>query len=342
MKVLILGSDFGTIDLLKEAKRNGDYVIVADYYQTTSTKKLADESVNVSTLDIDAVEQLCKAKDIEAIVMGANDFNVNAGRIVAKRLHLPVYCSNDDAWHLSCNKRLFKNMCKAIGAPIAKDFHVSSQPTRKELDAIQYPVVVKALDQAGNVGFSYCDNEEDLMDAIKKVLSVSDEKDFIVESCLHGPEFVANYVLAEGKAVLNHFCSEHHQPGFPANLYSLINSTTYKLKQYLEEVDGYVVRLFKEAGFSEGVAWVECMLNDDGHFYLLEPGYRFCGEVTFVPYGVISGFNPMRWMLDIAKGAHHRKEELPPPCFRTIGNCKGNQCCCLPSIWMQRRDSLTN
>lgn len=313
MKILVLGSDFGTIDLVNQAHKSGDYVVVADYYEHTSTKRVADEAVNISTLDIDTVTDYCRSNKIEAITFGANDVNISAGRKIAKRLGLPYYCENDYAYDLSCNKRMFKELCKKIGAPIATDYVISATPSDEELENIAFPVVVKAVDLAANVGFSYCNNKHELIEAIAKVKSLSNNSNFIVERCLHGPEFVANYVLADGKAVLNHFCSEHHQPGELANLYSLINTSSYQLKHYLGELDAYVVELFKEAGFTEGVAWVECMLDDDGHFYLLEPGYRFCGEVTYVPYGVLSGFNPIEWMLDIAKGKKHTIEELPEP-----------------------------
>ena len=48
-KLLVLGSDFGTIQVVKEAKKCGLYVIVADLMEDSPTKKNADEAWLIST-----------------------------------------------------------------------------------------------------------------------------------------------------------------------------------------------------------------------------------------------------------------------------------------------------
>jgi len=313
MKILVVGSDYGTVDMVNEAHKCGDYVVVADYYEETLTKSVADESWTVSTLDIDALEDLCRKNGIEAVTFAASDLNVTNGRQLAKRLGLPCYCSSDVAWGVARNKGNFKEICKKIGAPIATDYVVSENLTDEELDKITFPVVVKPVDRSANRGMSYCNDKDELRAAYKVAREISDNPRIIVERRLYGPEFVANYVIADGKAVLNHLSAEHHQPGQKANLYSIINTTSCHLKQYLKELNDYVIKTFELAEFNEGIAWVECMLDQDGHFYLIEPGFRFCGEMTAVPYGHISGFNGIKWMLDIAKGVKHTHDQLPPP-----------------------------
>ena len=101
MKLLIIGSDYGVIDIIKEAHKMGAYVIVADYYETTPAKKLADESWTVSTTDIDKLEELSRKTGVEAVFMGASDFNINNGRQLCKRLGLPIYCESDRAWEVA-------------------------------------------------------------------------------------------------------------------------------------------------------------------------------------------------------------------------------------------------
>ena len=73
-KLLILGSDFVTISVVKEAKKLGIYVIVADLMQNSPTKEEADEAWLISTTDIDLLEQKCKEEKVIAIMFGASDF----------------------------------------------------------------------------------------------------------------------------------------------------------------------------------------------------------------------------------------------------------------------------
>lgn len=310
-KILILGSDYGTLDLVKEAHKMGLYVVVSDTMETSPTKREADEAWLISTTELDILEKKCREEGISAITFGASDFNINNGRQLCKRLGLPVYCESDRAWEVACNKSEFKKICKEVGAPIAKDYYLTDALSREELDKIVYPVVVKPVDKSGNRGMSYCYNEEELIKAYHYARSVSDNSTIVVERMLKGPEFAVNYVMADGEIRLLYFSSEHHQPGQLANLYMVINTTSCHLKQYIEEVSDYVKAAFKKAGCKEGMAWVECMLDQDGHFYLLEMGYRFGGEMTYIPYDRVCGFNAVKWMLEVALGVKHTKEDLP-------------------------------
>lgn len=311
MKLLIIGSDYGVIDIIKEAHKMGAYVIVADYYETTPAKKLADESWTVSTTDIDKLEELSRKTGVEAVFMGASDFNINNGRQLCKRLGLPIYCESDRAWEVACNKSEFKKICIKVGAPVATDYFLTDALSREELVKIQYPVVVKPVDKSGNRGMSYCKNEEELIKAYKYARSVSDNSTIIVERELHGPEFVVHYVIANGEIRLLCMTSEHNQPGELDNLYSVINSTSSHMKQFIDEVSEKVKMVFKEAECREGIAWVETILDTDGRFYLLEMGHRFAGEMTYVPWECVSGFNTIKWMLEITFGKKHTEKDLP-------------------------------
>ena len=56
-KLLILGSDFGTISVVREAHKMGIYVIVADLMETSPTKELADEAWLLSSTDTETLVQ---------------------------------------------------------------------------------------------------------------------------------------------------------------------------------------------------------------------------------------------------------------------------------------------
>lgn len=312
-KLLILGSDYGTIDIAQQAKKRGLYVIATDLMETSPTKAVADQAWTVSTADIDRLEQLCKKNGVTAIITGASDFNIEKSRELCKRLDLPLYCSNDRAWQISTNKRLFKDLCKQLGAPVAQDYHLSDELTEEELNAIAFPVVVKPVDLSGNRGMSYCSNCAELKTAFAKAKEASSNGTIIVERELHGPEFYVNYAIADGEAVLQFFTSEHNEPGLPDNLYSIIITTSYQLKKYLAEVNDKVIEVFKQAGCREGIAWVETILDEDGSFYLLEMGYRHGGDIITAGYKNICGFDTIDWMIDISCGIQHSPCDLPKP-----------------------------
>lgn len=310
-KLLVLGSDYGTVDIVKQAHIMGIYVIVADLMETSPTKSEADEAWLISTTDIDLLAKKCIEEKIDGVITGASDFNIENSRKLCKKLNLPVYCESDKAWDIATNKRAFKDLCIKCGAPVAEDYSLSDELSDEEISKIHFPVVVKPVDKSGNRGMSYCSNRDELVKAYKYARSTSDNATIIVERELHGPEFAVNYVLADGTINLYFFSSEHNQPGELENLYSFIVTTSEHLKLYLSEVNDKVIEVFKEARCRDGVAWVECILDDDGHFYLLEMGYRFGGEVVNVPYSDVSKFDSIKFMIEYALGKKHSAADLP-------------------------------
>ncbi len=310
-KLLILGSDYGTLDTVKEAHKMGLYVIVTDTMETSPAREAADETWNISTTDIDLLADRCKKDGIAGVVYGASDFNIGNGRKLCKKLGLPHYCLDDAAWENACNKHVFKETCKKVGAPVATDYNLSDNLSKEELGKIKYPVVVKPVDKSGNRGMSYCANEEQLIKAYRLAREISDNPNIIVERELHGPEYCVNYVIANGEIRLLYFSSEHNEPGYPHNMYSVINTTSCHLKQYLATVNNKVISVFKQAGCKDGIAWVETILDEDGNFYLLEMGHRYGGEMTYVPYNDVCGFNSIRFMIEIALGKQHTSIDLP-------------------------------
>lgn len=309
-KMLILGSDFGTLQVVKEAHKLGVYVIVADLMETSPTKELADEVWLISTTDIDVLEKKCREEKVTAIMFGASDFNVSNARELCKRLNLPIYCENDYAWKVARDKGEFKRICKKVGAPVAQDYYITDDLSEDDLNSVVYPVVVKPVDKSGNRGMSYCNNVDELKEGYKLARDISD-KAIIVERRLKGQEYNVHYALADGEARLLYFSSTHHEPEQLENLYSFKCTTSEHLKQYVEEVNEKVKEVIREAKCEEGIVWFDCMRDIDGKFYLLEMGYRFGGVMTYVPYEKVSAFNTVKWMTEYALGVKHNIVDLP-------------------------------
>jgi len=322
-KLLILGSDYGTIQVIKEARCLGLYTIVADTMQTSPSKTLADEAWLISTTQIDELEARCRHENVTAVMFGASDFNISNARILCKRLKLPIYCDNDSVWDIVRDKRAFKDICIKVGANVAQDFFLDDQLREQNLCCIRYPVVCKPSDKSGNRGMSYCENEEELIAGYQKAREISDMP-IIVERRLCGQEFNVHYVLADGEARLLYLNATHHQPGQLENLYSFKCTTSSFLKQYIEEMNDAAKAIIQQVGCREGIVWFDCIRDVDGKFYFLEMGYRFGGVMTYAPYEKVSGFNTIRWMLECALGVKHTKEDLPAELDGAMIGCAGS------------------
>ena len=311
-KLLMLGSCKGGKEILDEARRRDIYTIIADNCEIEESRfrVQADERWMVDTSEIDLLERKCRENRVTAVINAISTFNVGVAMELSKRLNLPCYCA-PSAWNYTINKFDFKELCRNNGVPVAQEYTAGNLSTGGVFSNIDYPVVVKAVDQSANRGMSYCYSKEELIPAIKLAQSVSKSDRVIIERMLDGIEYGAHNALADGKASMFAFVSMLSQPGEPGNCYSITTTVANHLDKYLREIDPFFQKALSSGGMREGVAWIEMILDRDGHFYVLEMGYRMSGDMMAIPLKNVTGFDSYQWLLDISMGIQHTEADLP-------------------------------
>lgn len=311
-KLLVLGTTPTSIEMVNLAKAQGVYTVVTDYFEPDKSpaKQVADEYWMISTAEVDTLEKKCREEGITAVISGTSEFNLCRMAELCQRLNLPCWCT-PEIWELVQKKHNFKKLCRQVGVPVATDYYLSDPPTEEELDQIVLPVVVKPVDMHSNIGQTFCYSKEDVVKGCEYARSLSKSQTVITERMLRGTEYEAHYIMADGEASLCIFAAMLSQPGCLESCYAVTTTATNQLQQYLQEVDPYFKKLLKEAGCNDGVAWLETYLDEDGHFYVLEMGYRMSGDQIEVTYQDATGFDSIAWLLDISLGKKHSKSQLP-------------------------------
>ena len=311
-KLLVLGSSNGCNEIVLRAKERKIYTIVTDNLPQTqsSAKLLSDEFWMISTGDIKSISEKCREEGIDGVIAGASDFNVDMQIKICENLGLPCF-ADSKCWHYSKDKADFKSICKKIGAPVPKDYIITNQLSDAELDNIEFPVMVKPVDMSGNRGISYCYCKEDVINAYRYARSVSKNNKIIVERMLHGNEWWAGYVIANGMPRLISLNAMYSQPGNPKNCYTLTTTISDNVKLFIDNFNPKIEDVLKAVGCVDGYAWIQLMLDKDGKFYIIEMGHRLTGEGIFIPFQSFSGFSIIDWLIDCAIGIRHSIEDLP-------------------------------
>lgn len=336
-KLVVLGSN-GNItnrEIIESAKKQGIYTIVTDYFppEKSEVKRLADEYWMISTTDFDALEAKCREVGVSGF-HGGTDFAQDVALEMTSRLGLPCYCDKE-TWHYSRNKADFKKKCKEHGVPVATDYYLSDEPTEEELDAVQFPVIVKPSDRSGNVGFSYCYNKEDLRKAYAFAKSLAENDTVVIEKLLVGREYGAFYAVADGEARLLNFWSMLSEPGMPENCYSISTTVTDNLENYLENVHPQVLSLLKDVGCRDGVVWIEFMADENGQLNALELGHRLSGEMLWMPLTTVTGFDSVAWMVNYAVNGHNDVSKLPQSQQKHL-----KECACGYILWSAKEGNV--
>lgn len=337
-KMLMLGTNNGSIELIEYARSQGIYTVVTDYLEpkVSEAKLKADEYWMISTDDLDMLEKKCRECGINAVICGVSEFNQDMVLRLSNRLNLPCYCS-EDAWHYSRNKADFKALCRKTGVPVPKDYHLTDELTEKQLESVIYPVIVKPVDLCSNRGISYCYNQQELIQAYRYARSLSKDKNIIVERMLDGRDWVAYYALADGEISLLGLYVAYTENGYPRMCYTLNTTVSDKIEEYVKQLDSKIVQTLKLAGCKDGVCWVQLILDKDGRFYAIEMGYRLPGDLFFLPLKNVCHFDSVKWMVDYACGIKHNAIELPKPQRKAFVRCA-----CSYMLWTSRRGKISD
>lgn len=311
-KLLMLGTSYLSCEMVKYAKSLGVYTIVTDPRapQESVAKLVADEYWMINTGEIDVLEKKCREEGVTAVICGISEFCLEACMELCKRLGLPCYCT-PEAWHYSRDKVDFKKLCKEVGAPVAEDYYISEAETDEEIDRVKLPVVVKPIDMSANRGISYCHTREELVKGIKLARSMSKSTKLVVERMLHGEEWYSSYVFSNGEARLQGLCAMYSEPGEAKNSYTITTTISNHVEQYIKEINPSIIEVLKKVGCKEGYAWVQVMLDEDGHFYILEMGYRLDGDMMFIPFTDLTGYDVIKELVHLALGKKTNVSELP-------------------------------
>lgn len=312
-KFLILGTSLVSTEIVQTAKDMGCYVIVTDNLppERSYAKLKADEYWMINTNEIDLLEQKCREENINAVFSGVSEFNLDRVKELAERLNLPC-CIEDEPWKYARNKQLFKEKCREIGIPVVDEYALSDPPRREEIEKIEYPVVVKPVDGAGNKGVSICYNEKEMLAAYRKARTIS-KNNILVEKYITGEESWNNYFVAENEIRCVARYRTFKQPGYPSFVYSIAISAMEDNQEFKDQLDEKCVKLFKSIGCKAGIAWIQFIRDEKGRYYAIEMAKRMNAGETSKLNEEGQGFNPVRWMVDTVLGIEHKASMIPFP-----------------------------
>ena len=313
-KFLMLGTSLGSIEIVETARNMGYYTIVTDNLDLdhSPAKKVADEYWMISTNDLDLLEKKCREEKVNAIFAGISEFNLDRVKALTERLGLPCYIE-DAAWKYARDKSAFKKKCREFGIPVVEEYTVSANPQPDELAAVEYPVVVKPVDGAGNKGLSICNNEEELIEGCRRARENSESGNILIERYVLGEESWHYFFLADG--MIKHIYSGcvFRQTGYPTFLYVLGTFANTEYNEFKEQFDEKCVAFLKNIGCKKGIAWFQFIRDRKGKYYALEMAQRMSADCAGKALKKAIGINNIKWMLDLAFGKKHTAEMIPKP-----------------------------
>lgn len=326
-RLLILGGTAATLDITKNAKALGAYTVVTDNLSGGVAKEIADETADVSTTDIEGLKRLIEERHIDGAFCGPSEFNIR--NLISLCEQTGLRCYTDMAhWDICAEKDTFKKFCEEYGVDCPKSFDVDEKSTNEELEAIEYPVIVKPVDSHSSNGISVCKNAEELRAACRYARSFSKSQRIIVEQYIEngGRLFSARYLIVDGEAypylLIDTYIAD------PIKRKSLISHCVWTPslfgEYYMQNMDCAVRKMLKGMGLKNGTAFFQA-LPYKGRIYFHEMGYRLSGGMLFKFTDPIIGINDMKMMIRFALGGEMCTSEELQKLQSGTGNKLGAQ-----------------
>ena len=297
-KLLILGGTSISRQIVYAAREIGLDVYVTDYLEDSPCKSIADKSFMVSCTDVDAVCQLIKDEGIDGIIMGYADVLLSSYVKICQKAGLPCY-ANLHAIEMTADKDNFKNLCKKFNIPVVDEY------TKEDVEnnIVNYPLIVKPVDNSGARGIYICYNKEDFDIYYHESLKYSPSKHVLIEKFMTGKEATIFYYLHEGEIYLLGV-SDRHMLKFSERLLQLpIGYTFPSVDQdsFIKEENENIKKMFRSLDMKEGMVFMQSF-NENGKYIIYEMGYRLTGSIEQHLMEEKHNFNHLKAIINYAVG----------------------------------------
>lgn len=299
-RLLIIGANPETSQIVKTANELGVFTIVTSFRKDDEAKKYACKVYDVDGMDVDSLSKIVKNEHIDGILVGVADMLVPYYYELCKEVNLPCYATFQ-AINTFCYKDNFKRNCEKYGLKGIKEYTLDQSLKKEEVSRIEFPVMIKPVDNASGTGMTVCYKESELKNAVKKALSCSKNKRFIVEKYMECDDFAVYYTFSNGQCSLS--CAfDRYTDGSQKGLARVNTGSLYPSKhlgEYLEKINPKVKRMIKDMGIKNGVLLMQAFY-EDGDFFFYDPGFRLQGEGCHFLLKAINGYDQRQMLINFA------------------------------------------
>ncbi len=295
-RLLILGGMRFSCEIVNKAREMCIHTIVADYNRIEDSpgKQIADEAVDLSVIDVEAVVSYVKKNAIDGVIVGFNDMLLPYYADICQKCGLPCYGTKEQFETLIAKDR-YKALCRQFGVPTIPEFDVNDEN-------IKFPVLVKPVDNSGSRGISICHNRQELEKAVEMGKAASKNGKVIIERYLDGREVTVFWTFQDGNYYLSALANRHVKHNQGDDVIPLPVGYTFPsvfLPRYRKEVEENCKRMFQHLGLRDGMMFMQCKV-EDGICYVYDLGYRLTGSLEYKILERVCGYNPLEMMIHFA------------------------------------------
>lgn len=309
-RLLILGTQFEFIELVKRAKGRGYYTVVCDGYANGPARAFADAAYTIDVHEIEQIVKLCREERIDHIVTSFSDIMFECMVKIADAAGLPCYL-HEGALKYYRSKEETKRRCRRLGIRVPQ-FRYITDPYDEALADFPWPAVLKPVDSYGSRGLSIVQNPAEVAVHFGEAAQFSENgKCALLETLSQGQELNCMAFVEDGQVYLLSIADRMTAPldaqHIPINYAIRYPSVFFDAVQ--EKVRSIFSRFAQSTGQTEGPMAMQCFW-DGKEIEVCEIAGRLFGfEHEMVT--ITTGLDIEDLLLDMLYDPQRLKETLP-------------------------------
>lgn len=301
MKLMVLGGGGCQQNLIKRAKEEGHYVVVADYLENPPACRFADEHIRVSTFNTPEVLKAAKEMNIDGITTLGTDQPVLTAAVVSKELELNYYADPELSLAVT-NKRVMKELFKNHNIPSCDYRLIGDGFSDEEIEGLSFPAVLKPVDSQGQRGIFLVKSADEARQHIAETLSYSREDKVLLEEYYRSDEITVNGWADGGKAKILSVVDRVTMRG--TNRIGICichNFPSVHLEKHRTEITRITDDIVEAFGIKEGPIYFQYLIGKEG-IKVNEIAMRIGGAYEDITLPIISGIDVASMLMQYAKG----------------------------------------
>ena len=316
-KILILGANTETIELVKTARELNLFVCVCSPCSEDPAKQFADLSIEVDCKDVDVLFEKVKHLDLDGVLVGVADPLIISASKLSKKLGLPEMVS-EKTLNILTNKAEFENKILNFGLAAVEKF----SPNDVKKGKIKFPIVVKPVDANSGKGITICNDFSQFEAGVMKARKASASAKCFVEPLMSGEDISISYTIINGVVFLSAIGDRFKNLGGQHNQ-TVCRGIYYPskvTKEYLERANSAFLDFLQSLQIKNGVFTVGAFF-DGTEFRFYDPGFRLQGEGVDKFILEATSFNQREFLIKAAlglpEGSNKAQENILPSISNT-------------------------
>ena len=283
-RLLILGGGHAEIPLIQAAQALGWYVITTGNDRKGLGHPYADRNVFADFSDKNAMLELARNENVQAICSGCNDFALLSTVYVCEKLGLPGHDSYATSLEIH-HKDKYRALATKLSIPTPRALVIKKGD---DFDAaiaqLSFPIIVKPVDLTGGKGIHRAANADEAREAYKDACNRTRQDHIVVEEFVQGTNHGFSAMLVKGKVAFAF--ADNEQYYINKYMVSGANTPGTSGSETLAKLRDYSERIARELNLVDGILHIQYIEKPDGTPVIIEICRRAPGDlyIKFVKY----------------------------------------------------------